>query len=172
MISEQIRNALNDQITQELNAAALYFQMSTWFDNKNYEGFASYLRRQAYEEANHAIKINDYILKQNESVELQGTDAPKSNWQSCEEIFAAIFEKEKQITALINNIVKLAMAEGDVATISFLQWFIDEQIDSERIALFNLSKIQMIQNDIAALLEFDEDLGEEAKESFTVTLWG
>jgi ferritin len=161
MISNTILFALNDQIVAELGASNQYLQMSIWFDSHNYQGFAKYLRKQSDDERCHAIKFIDYILDQSAHAIIKEIEAPKNDWQSCEEIFSAILELEKKVTSLITNIYKIAALEGDYATIIFLQWFVDEQVKSVRESSFNLGKISAVGSDVAALFEFDEYLGEK-----------
>ena len=38
-------------------------------------------------------------------------------------------EQEERVTNEINNIVRIAKEEDDYASVNFLQWFVDEQVE-------------------------------------------
>jgi ferritin len=162
MLSTTILSALNAQIAQEKFGAMVYQQMACWCLNRGLRGFYGYLDNQAKDECEHAHKFIDYILRQRGQVALAGTDDPKQMWGSCVEAFEDILALEKQVTALINNLMKLVNAEGDFATQSMLQWFVDNQVQEEFEINCILQKLQMIGDDKAALLELDEELGEQS----------
>jgi ferritin len=54
----------------------------------------------------------------------------------------------------------MAFDEKAFATLVELQWFITEQVGEERVAREIVAKLQMIQDDPAAVLEIDRELGE------------
>lgn len=168
MLSNNVLNLLNSQITAEFEASQLYLQMASWFEKNNYLGFAKYLRDESCNERSHGLKMYDYILKQLGYVNLETINQPKQDWETCEDIFSDILEQEKKVTGLIYNINKIAMIEGDFATISFLQWFVDEQVKSESEADYNYNIIKYIDNDIGALLDFDKTFLNDS--SVTVSL--
>ena len=75
----------------------------------------------------------------------------------------AIFEKaldhEKLVTKSIFNILKNATEENDYATITFLQWFVNEQVEEEANASQLLTKMKMVHENTSALYLFDQELG-------------
>jgi hypothetical protein len=60
----------------------------------------------------------------------------------------------------IFNIVKNANDEGDFATTSFLQWFINEQVEEEASASQLVTKIKMVCDNPSALYLFDQELAQ------------
>ncbi len=80
MLKESIQNALNDQIQAEFHSAYLYLAMSAWCDDKNFDGFAHWMRMQAQEEMFHAMKIYDYINMTGGRVVLQAVEQPDVEW--------------------------------------------------------------------------------------------
>jgi len=46
MLSERMHKALNDQMMFEMFSANIYLSMATWFDEKNLDGFANWMRVQ------------------------------------------------------------------------------------------------------------------------------
>ena len=63
---------------------------------------------------------------------------------------------------MINGLVRLAMSEGDFATLSRLQWFVDEQVEEEENARGLLDDFSRAGKDFAAILELDSRLGNRA----------
>lgn len=162
MLSQNILSNLINQITAEFGASQFYLQLSNWFEYAGFEGFAKYFRNQANEEREHGLKINDYILINNEASNIGEVPIPGKNiWNGCIEAFSDVLELEMTVTSLINNIYKIAIIEGDYATMQFLDWYVAEQVQAVRDATTNLAKIKLIGIDIGAVLEFDEELGDE-----------
>lgn len=159
MLSETILNLLNEQISTEFFAANQYLQMSAFMTNKNLCGFAEFLRRSAEEERNHGYGIYDYILKQMGEVKIDKIKEPENNWENCVTLFESVLELEKKVTALINNILKLATAEGDYVTIDFLNGYAEEQVKSENEITYIVETLKLIGSDIGALLAFNEKIG-------------
>jgi len=61
MLSKKIENAINKQINAELWSAYLYLSMSAYFESINLSGFANWMRVQAQEEVEHAMKGLSYL---------------------------------------------------------------------------------------------------------------
>ena len=58
----------------------------------------------------------------------------------------------------INEIVFLTLEHKDFPTHNFLQWFVSEQIEEERLARTVLDKLEMIGSDKGGLYLFDRDI--------------
>jgi ferritin len=82
MISDKMQKALNEQINKELYSAYLYLGMAAHFQEANLGGFSRWMRLQAQEEREHALKIFDYIHERIGSVKLKAIDLPPIKWYS------------------------------------------------------------------------------------------
>lgn len=160
MISEKIASLLNEQITKEQYAAQYYLSMSAWFHARDLEGIANYFRVQSKEESMHADKIFDYLLDVGREVELGQIEKPPHEFQNEEEVFEKALAHEKIVTKSIFDIVKQATEEGDFATTSFLQWFVNEQVEEEDSASLLVSKVRRVKDNASALYLFDQELGQ------------
>lgn len=160
MISEKIEKLLNKQIGKEQFAAQYYLSMSAYFEKLDLVGIAGFFREQSKEELAHADKIFDYLCNVDGTVVLQTVDAPPHEFVDPEDVFAKALEHEKEVTQSIFEIYKAADQENDYATKTFLQWFIDEQVDEESEASLNLNKIKMVKDNSSTLYLFDQELGE------------
>ena len=131
MLSKAVQDAMNEQIKNELFSAYQYLSMVAYCESENLPGFARWMRAQAREELQHAMKFYDFVLERNGRVALQAVDAPLGEFGSPLEVFEKALEHEQKVTAMINNLYGLAARENDYASQTFLQWFVTEQVEEE-----------------------------------------
>lgn len=129
MISEAMNAKLNEQITAEFSAGHLYLAMACGFDGMGLKIMHQRFLIQAAEEREHAMKILHYIHEVGGVVTLDTIPKPAGEFASPENIVRAALESEEHITRMVNEIVALAESEKDYATHSFLQWFVNEQVE-------------------------------------------
>jgi ferritin len=144
MLSEKIQQALNDQINMEFSAYYTYLSMSAHFEQEGLSGFAQWMHNHAREEMMHAMKIYNFIHERRGRVMLQAIPQPPNHWNSPLEAFEDALKHEQKVTASINKLVTLAREAGDHATDSFLQWFVDEQVEEEKIVDDAILKLKLI----------------------------
>ncbi len=160
MLSKKIQDALNDQINAEYYSSYLYLAMSAHCASTNLDGFAAWLQAQSREELGHAMKIFGYVLDRGGRVELKQIDGPATSWESPLAVFEATLEHERHITGRINRLVELAASESDHATGSFLQWFVNEQVEEEATADRVVAKLKLIQNAPGGIFMMDRELAQ------------
>lgn len=160
MVSEKIIDLVNQQITKEQYAAQLYLSMSAWFYAQDLDGIGNYFRVQSKEELMHADKMFDYVNDIGGQIILNEVPKPPHEFNNALEIFEKALEHERLVTKSIFNIVKAANEESDFATTSFLQWFINEQVEEESSASTLVSKIKMVKDNPSALYLFDQELAQ------------
>lgn len=160
MVNDTIIRLMNEQITKEQYASQLYLSMSAWFYSQDLEGVANYFRVQSKEELMHADKMFDYINNVGGQVVLDEVAKPPHEFSGAQDIFEQALEHERLVTKSIFNIVKAANDEGDFATTSFLQWFINEQVEEESSASLLVTKIKMVKDNPSALYLFDQELAQ------------
>jgi ferritin len=164
MLSEKMQAAMNKQINAELHSAYIYLSMAAYFEDKNLPGFAHWMRLQAKEEVGHAMKFFDFIVERRGRVLLEPVAAVPTDWPSPLAVFENALAHEQKVTGLINDLVNLALAEKDHASNSFLQWFVDEQVEEEASADAIVQKLKMAGDTPVALLILDQELGEREAE--------
>ena len=143
MISTAMNAKLNEQIGAEFAAAHAYLAMSCAFDRMALKTLAKRFLKQYDEEREHAMKILHYVQEVGGTVALEAVAKPKKDYKNTEAIVSTALQNEKDITAKINDLVTLADSEKDYATRSFLQWFVDEQVEevSSMTDLLNVVKL-------------------------------
>ncbi|MBU7031244.1 MAG: ferritin [Theionarchaea archaeon] len=159
MISEKMQKALNSQINAELYSSYLYLSMSSFFSDMTLNGFANWMRIQAQEEQVHAMKFYDYLIERGGKVLLSAIDAPPATWKSPLDVFEYTYKHEQKVTGLINDLVNLAIGEKDHAAVTFLNWFVSEQVEEESSANEILQKLKLIKDSPSWLFMMDRELG-------------
>jgi len=158
--------ALNKQINAEFYSAYLYLAMAAYFEENSLKGFGKWLKIQAQEELQHAMKFYDFVNDRGGQVVLFKIEAPEKTWKSPLTAFQAALEHEQKVTGMINNLVALAVDVKDYPSSSFLQWFVDEQVEEEANATEIVRKLLMIgENNSTALLMLDIELGKRSYSS-------
>ena len=131
MLSEKLEKSLNDQITFEFYSSYTYLAMAAFCEASDLSGFANFFRVQAKEELDHAMKFYDYVFQKGGRVILGEIEEPKKEYESMIDVFETGLEHERMVTSKIYNLTDIATEEREHATISFLKWFIDEQVEEE-----------------------------------------
>lgn len=159
MLNETIHKAINEQINAELYSAYLYQSMMAHFDALGLQGFANWMRVQSMEETLHAYKFYDYVIERGMKVTLTAIAGPETEWATPLAAFQQVLEHEQKVTALINGLMDIALETRDHASTSFLQWFIDEQVEEEAGAEAIVNKLRLVGDSPQALLMVDGELG-------------
>lgn len=157
-MNNKVAEALNAQINKEFYSAYLYLSMDQYFEDQNLPGIANWMYQQFLEEQFHAKKMLKYLNSRGAKVELEAIEKPTVDWSSTMAVFKNVLEHEESITASINNISSLAVDEKDFATMNFLQWFINEQIEEEENANNLIKQLELIGDNGYGLLMLDKEL--------------
>jgi ferritin len=159
MFSQKLLDELNAQIKHELYSAYLYLSMAAHAESNNLPGFARWMTAQAQEEMGHAMKFYEYIHDRGGKVVLQAIDQPPSSFAGPTALFEATLEHEKLVTGLIHKLFEQAVSDKDYASQAFLQWFVTEQVEEEKIASQILDTLKMAGEKGTALFMLDRQLG-------------
>lgn len=159
MLPEKIEKILNEQINKELFSEYLYLSMATYFAAEGLSGFENFFIVQAQEERYHAMKFYNFVNERGGRVILKKLNDPKTDFASVQEIFELALEHEIFISNSINEIMDLAITEKDHATKSFLNWFVDEQVEEEASMQAILDKLKLIDGKGQGILMLDSELG-------------
>lgn len=158
MLSAKMTEQLNLQINLEQYSSNLYLQMSAWCDHAGYSGSAAFLRGHATEELKHMTKLFDYVCETGALAVLGTVIAPPTSYESLGDVFRRTYEHELQITAAINKLVAAALAEPDFSTFQFLQWYVAEQHEEERLFKGILDKVEVIGLDGKGIYFLDKEI--------------
>lgn len=158
MLSERLLNALNEQINFELHSEYVYLAMASYCESEDLQGFANFFKVQAAEERFHAMKFYDFIFQMGGRVTLKGMAEPQNDFKDILDSFNEGYKHEQEVTKRIYNLSDIATEEREHATISFLKWFIDEQVEEQDTFNNIIKKLKRIDNNPAALYMLDDEL--------------
>lgn len=163
MMTKEMTDALNAQINAEYYSAYLYLAMSLDADTKGYRGVAHWMYVQWLEEQKHARKLQQYLLSRDVRPILQPIMAAQPTWKDITTMMESALNHEKKVTQMIANLVRVAYADTDFATLSMLQWFVDEQVEEEQTLSDILSDFSLWGEGGASMMEMDEKLGKRVE---------
>lgn len=166
-ISSKIAKAINDQIAYEASATQAYVAIASWCERSGYDGSAVFFFEQANEENLHMLKFVHYLNNGGAEAVISATEKPQGKFDSLESTFQTGLKSEQSVTKLINNLVELAEREKDRATYSFLQWFVNEQIEEETLFETILQKFEVVGRDKLAVYQIDQSLASIRSEIMT-----
>ncbi|OHW62467.1 ferritin [Andreesenia angusta] len=159
MVSQKLLEALNEQLNFEYLSAHYYLGMAAYFSNEGLDGFANFFMVQAEEERFHARKFYDYINEMDGRVTIASIDGVQNEFESAVDVFKVALHHEQIVTKRIYNLMDIAMEEREHATVSFLKWFIDEQVEEESGMKDKITKLERISDNSHALYMMDAELG-------------
>ncbi|MFO7628335.1 MAG: ferritin [Prochlorococcaceae cyanobacterium] len=149
---------LEQHLTIERRASASYWAMALWFAERELRGFAHYLKQEAANEQTHAALFADYLIARGQTVQLGDVPSPRQQWSSAEEIFAAVFQMEADVTTSLQQLYGMAERAGDVRSTVFLDPIVQAQIEAENEAAHLLGRVRFSRNEPAAMLVIDGEL--------------
>jgi ferritin len=129
LISPELAKAFNEQIGHEFGASLQYVSIAAHFRQRQLTLLAKLFFDQADEEKQHAMKFVQYILDTKGELRIPTIPAPKPSFESAEAAVQAALTWEEEVTAQITSLMELAVSKNDYLAQSFLQWFIDEQLE-------------------------------------------
>ncbi len=129
LISRDLAKAFNQQIGNEFGASMQYVAIAAYFQQRQLTLLSKLFMAQADEERTHAMKFVQYVLDTKGELEIPAIAPPKMAFTSAENAVAAALAWEQDVTRQIGALMDLAVKESDYLAQSFLQWFIDEQLE-------------------------------------------
>lgn len=158
MLHERVLEKLNEQINVEFYSSNLYLQMSSWCEKEGLEGCAEFLKGHAAEEMEHMQRLFNYVNGCGAMAKLGAIEAPPTEFSSVNDIFEETYKHEKYVTGKINELADVAFQEKDYSTFNFLQWYVAEQHEEEKLFNTILDKIRIIGTEGRGLYHFDQEI--------------
>ena len=163
-----MQEALNRQVLMEAESSQAYLAMASWADiQPGLKGVTAFFFRHSDEERMHMLKLIRYINERGGFAVIPALAQPTVTFVSLKKAFDEVFKQEVKVSESINELVDIALSEKDYATHNFLQWYVNEQIEEERLARECNDKLELIGDDKSGLYLFDRDImmmgGDEKK---------
>jgi bacterioferritin B len=129
VISASLANAFNAQIGQEFGASMQYVSIAAHFQRSQLTLLAKLFFKQAEEEREHAMKFVKYLLDTKAALAIPAIPAPQATFPDAEAAVQAALTWEQEVTRQIGLLMDQAVKDNDYLGQSFLQWFVDEQLE-------------------------------------------
>jgi ferritin len=159
-LTEEVEKVLNEQIKREAHSSSTYLAMASWCDRHGFDNSASFFYKQSDEEREHMKKIFKYIVDLGGNAKSPEITNIKDEYTSLKEVFELTLEQEISITHSINRIVDLCHKLKDYTTVSFLHWFLNEQIEEEYVARRALELFEVIGQEGVGLYMVDKQIAQ------------
>ncbi len=129
--NEKVLDLLNKQMNFEFYSAHVYLGMASYCSSLGLDGFESWFKVQYQEEVAHAMKFFDFINSRGGRAVISNFGDINNEYGSLEKVLNAALAHEQLVTSKIQSIAKVALDSADLTSFSFIQWFIDEQVEEE-----------------------------------------
>ena len=104
------------------------------------------------------LKLIRFINERGGFAVVPALEQPMVTFQSLSRVFEEFLKHELKVSDSINDLVHLSLTEKDYATYNFLQWYVIEQMEEERVARTLNEKLELIGDDKSGLYLFDRDI--------------
>jgi ferritin len=131
MITDKLRDLLIEQIGVELGAHQNYMAIALYFERQSLDRWGKLFRQQSVEEAQHAVKIMDFLTDNEVEYDLPALKAASTRFESAEKAVEASLKSEQFNTNQFRTMASVALEEDDYTCFQFMQWFIEEQVEEE-----------------------------------------
>jgi len=159
MLSKSMLESLNKQVQMEAESSQAYLAMASWAEiQPGLQGVTNFFYKQSDEERIHMLKLIRFINERGGFATIPPLEQPMITFQSLRRVFEEFLKHELKVSDSINDLVHLALNEKDYATHNFLQWYVNEQMEEERVARTLNDKLEMIGDDKSGLYLFDRDI--------------
>lgn len=126
-ISTKVAALLNEQVGNELAASNQYLAIAAHFDGEGLPALAKHFFRQSAEERAHALRFVRYILDAGAPLRIAAIPVPVATFRDTAAAVKLALDSEIRVTKQINQIVDVAVKEGDHLTKNAMEWFVNEQ---------------------------------------------
>ena len=159
MLSKKIEAALNDQIAKEAYASNYYLAMASWCEKTGLRGTAAFFYEQSAEELEHMMKLLRYVNAAGGHGHVSAVKEPANTYKSVSQVMELALAHEISVTKSINKLVELCFSEKDYSSFNFLQWYVAEQHEEERLFTAILDIIRITGTEGRGVYFIDNEIG-------------
>lgn len=158
-INERLANAINNQVTAEVEASLVYLQLSYLLDDMGLTGMRDWMKAQSEEELEHAEKFSQHLLARGYVPQIGDVAPPKLDIATAVDAFEASLAHEQKVSGLIRELAAIQDAEKDYDSRALINWFLEEQIEEEATVGEILDRLRIAGDSGSGLLRIDSELG-------------
>ena len=162
MMTPVLKAALDTQIQEEFAAATLYLHTAVSLGVKGFPGMQHWYWKQYEEELDHAHKLINYMVDRDVKPRLRPRPEPMHDstlWDNPLRAAVYALSAEQSMSTQLENLYELAMKERDFKTVAMLQWFLEEQVEEERLFTDLVDATRRVDGDGPGLEYLDREMG-------------
>jgi ferritin heavy chain len=159
-----LEDALNEQISVELNASYIYMSMASYFsrDLIALPGFAKYFTKQSNEEREHALSLSRLVNQRGGKIIYRDLPAPENDWKSAKNALEMTLQLERDVNSSLLRLHKLASDHNDPQVCDYLEThFLNEQVEAIKAVADMLTNLNRVGGEGLGLYLFDKDMGDK-----------
>ncbi|MHA8703227.1 non-heme ferritin, partial [Klebsiella pneumoniae] len=103
-------------------------------------------------------RLFDYLTDTGSLPRINAIASPFAEYASLDELFRQTYEHEQLITQKINELAHAAMTSQDYPTFNFLQWYVAEQHEEEKLFKSVIDKLTLAGKSGEGLYFIDKEL--------------
>lgn len=146
-LSENLNDALNEQVMIELLNQNKYMQIQSLFEDMQLKNLAKFFKEQSAGENGHANLFMDYINdRTGGKVKIEEVSAPIIDFTDINSIADFYVLTEQQTTESIESLYNLALEEKSYIDLGFLTKMLDEQCEEEDTSVAFATKIKAVKD--------------------------
>lgn len=165
MLSKKLQAALNQQIGEEDYASHYYLSMASWCQKTGLPGAAKFMYKHSENERQHMMKLFKYVNDAGSHAMVQEVQEPPHEFKSISDVMEKTLAQELHVTKSINSLVDICLSEKDYSTFNFLQWYVAEQHEEERLLKSILDLIRVAGTEGRGLFLIDKEISKLADNS-------
>ena len=143
----------------EGQSSQVYLAMASWAEiQPGLKGVTQFFYKHSDEERTHMLKLIHFINERGGFAVIHALTQPALTYVSLKKAFEELLNHELAVSESINNLVDMSLKQKDYATHNFLQWYVLEQMEEERLARECNDKLDLIGDDRSGLYLFDRDI--------------
>lgn len=162
-LTQKMQKTINEQINAEMWSANLYLSMSVYCASNGLNGFANWLKMQSKEESFHAEEMMNYLLDRGGTVLISAVKSVPVEFGTPLEIMQQVYKHECDVSALIENVVRIAGEEKDMPSQDFFWKFVREQVGEEAAASNLVEQLKLANGDRTAILMLDREFAQRVQ---------
>jgi ferritin len=146
-LSENLNDALNQQIMIELGNQNKYMQIQSLFEDMQLNNLAKFFKEQSAGENGHANLFMDYVNdRTGGKVKIEEVNAPIIEFTDINSIADFYVLTEQQTTESSESLYNLALEEKSYMDLGFLGKMLDEQVEEEDTSTAFATKIKAVKD--------------------------
>jgi bacterioferritin B len=132
VIGKRLHRLLTRQVGAELAGQQVCLGVSLYFERISLMTWGRLFRDRAGEEAADAARIMSFLASNRVEFDLPELASAPTQFKSPARAVRAALDRERRMTAQVNDLARAAAAKGDGETLMVAQWLIERQAGAER----------------------------------------